>query len=112
MVVELEADDGARVEVRHKLSASLDSFFNLDIVRQQKRLEGAEVVRLQRSPHPDLLDKDECRLSVELFGGAHLLARHRRDARGEQSKNEDWLHGWEFNPNARNCILSFLEVSK
>src|SRR3981189_199003 len=107
MVAELEADDGARVEIRHKLIAGLDGLFHLDVVRQQHRLEGAEIVRLQRSPHPDLLDEDEVRLGVDVFG-CDLLRENRGEARGEQREEEEnWLHGWEFNRNALDCILHF-----
>jgi hypothetical protein len=35
------------------------------------------------------------------------LAEDRGEARGEQREQEDWLHGWEFNLNALDCILHF-----
>src|SRR5258705_9484624 len=107
MVAKLEADDGADVEIRHELIAGLNRFFHLNVVRQQQRLEGAEIVGLERSPHPDLLDKDEVRLGVDVFGGCDLLRGGRGEARGEQSEEEDWRHGWESNLNVLDCILHF-----
>jgi hypothetical protein len=35
------------------------------------------------------------------------LGEHRGDARGEQRKDKDWLHGWEFNLSGPDCILHF-----
>jgi hypothetical protein len=107
MIAELEADHRADVEIRHELVAGLNRFFHLDVIRQQHRLEGAEIVRLQRSPHPDLLDEDEVRLGVDVFGGRDLLGADNGEARGEQHEQEDCLHGSEFNLNAPDCILHF-----
>jgi len=105
MVAELEADDGTGVEIRQELIASLNRLFNFDVVRQQQGLEGGEVVRLQSPPHPNLLDEDEVRLGVEVFGDRALLREDRHDARGEQREEENWLHGWEFNLKGLDCIL-------
>jgi hypothetical protein len=76
MVAKLEADGGADVEIRRELIAGLDSFFHLDVVRQQHCLEGAEIVRLQRSANPDLLDEDEVR-SISMSCGCDLMAEDR-----------------------------------
>src|SRR5258705_13073931 len=105
MVAKLEADDGADVEIRHELIAGLNRFFHLNVVRQQHRLEGAEIVGLERSPHPDPLDKDEVRLGAAVFGGCDLLRGDRGEARVENSEAAYWRHGGAPNLNALDCII-------
>jgi hypothetical protein len=105
MVANLEADQRAGVKAFHDLLARLDGLFDVEKVREQQGVEGSKIVVLQRLPPMDLLDEDEVRLGVDVFGSRDLLGGHRGDARGEQHEDKDWLHGCEFNPNGPDCIL-------
>src|ERR1700712_4629520 len=105
MVANLKADQSAGVEALHDLLARLNRLFDVEKVRQQQGVESSKIVALQRLPPMDLLDKNEVRLSVDVFRRRDLLAKHRGDARGEQHENKNWLHGCEFNLNGPDCIL-------
>ena len=93
MIAELEVGEGTGIEIVHDLLAGLDGLLYVKEVGKQQGVKGSEVVVLQSPPEIDLLNEDEVGLGRDGILGGGGLGECWGQHRGEQSWNEEELHG-------------------
>src|SRR5271154_2538206 len=107
MVAELEAGQGAGIEILHDLLTSLDGLFDVDEVGEEHGVEGGGIVGLKGLPQINLLNEDEVGLGAE-FGGRGLLGESWSERHREQREDECWLHAgivaWTLFPSRYAAI--------